>query len=43
MDTFSIPTGMFIDQPNCADSPLTVISSVFNGLGRATPPRKNPA
>ena len=43
MDTFNIPTGMFKDQPNCANKPMTVISSVFNGYGKATPPRKNPA
>ena len=43
MDTFSIPTGMFKDQPNCADKPLTVISSILNGYGRVVPPRKNPA
>jgi len=42
-DTFNIPTGMFKDQPNCANKPMTVIASVLNGYGRAVPERKNPA
>ena len=42
-DTFNIPTGMFKDQPNCIDKPMTVVTSFLNGYGKAAPKRRNPA
>jgi hypothetical protein len=34
---------MFKDQKNCADKPMTVVSSILNGYGKAAPSRRNPA
>ena len=42
-DTWSVPTGMFRDQPNCNDKPLTVVTTILNGYGKAAPKRRNPA
>ena len=42
-DTWSVPTGMFKDQQGCNDKPLTVITTILNGYGKAAPKRRNPA
>ena len=42
-DTFSIPTGMFKNQPGCNDNPVTFTGSIFNKLGRVMPHRRNMA
>lgn len=40
-DTFSMPTGMFKDQPGCNDSDVTFTFAIFNKMGRAFPRRRN--
>ena len=42
-DTWTVPTGMFMDQEHCNKSPLTVITTILNGYGKAAPKRRNPA
>ena len=42
-DTWTVPTGMFKDQPGCNNKPLTVITTILNGYGKAAPKRRNPA
>lgn len=42
-DTYSVPTGMFKDQAGCNNNPVTVVATIFNKLGRAMPPKRNPA
>ena len=40
-DTFSMPTGMFKDQPGCNDSDVTFTFAMFNKMGRVFPRRRN--
>ncbi len=40
-DTFSVPTGMFKDQPDCADADVTFVASIYNNLGAVMPRRRN--
>ena len=42
-DTWSVPTGMFKNQPNCNNHPLTIITTILNGYGKTAPKRRNPA
>ena len=32
-DTFTVPTGMFIDDPSCNDKPVTMSATLLNGYG----------
>jgi len=41
-DTFTVPTGMFIDNPKCNDKPVTMSATILNGYGEVAPKRKNP-
>ena len=41
-DNFTVPTGMFERIPGCNDKPLTVLTSVYNGLSYVAPKRRNP-
>jgi hypothetical protein len=40
-DTFSMPTGIFKDNPACNDSDATFTFSIFDKMGRAFPRRRN--
>ena len=40
-DTFSMPTGMFKDQPGCNESDVTFTFAIFNKMGRVFPRRRN--
>ncbi len=42
-DTFSIPTGMFKDQPNCNEKDVTFIATIYNEVGLVMPRRRNMA
>ena len=42
-DTFTIPTGMYKDQPGCNENPVTFIATIFNELRRVMPHRRNVA
>ena len=41
LDTISIPTGIFKDQPGCNRNPATVAVTVNNKLGDIMPKRRN--
>ena len=41
-DEFSIPTGMFKSQPDCADKPVSVVTTILNQYGKVAPKRRNP-
>ncbi len=41
-DTYSIPTGMFKDDPNCKEKDVTFYASIYNNLGAIMPKRRNP-
>ncbi len=41
-DTYSIPTGMFKDDPNCKEKDVTFYSSIYKNLGAVMPKKKNP-
>ena len=32
-DTFTVPTGMFIDNPKCNEKPVTMSATILNGYG----------
>ncbi len=40
-DTFSVPTGMFKDDPDCAERDVTFMASIYNNLGSVMPRRRN--
>ena len=42
-DTYSVPTGMFKDQNECNDKPITVIATILNDYGKVSSKRRNPA
>ena len=42
-DTVSVPTGMFKDNEDCAQGPVTFVVSIHNKLGKVMPPSRNPA
>ena len=35
-------TGMFKDDEDCNDKPVTISATIMNNYGNVTPPRKNP-
>ncbi len=40
-DTFSVPTGMFKDNPECSDKDVTLVASMYDKLRLSMPNRRN--